>query len=181
MRPLLGVAGVLIASVFTMSLVSYAQDSKVSGNPGYFEFSAIEGSYGDPSVTINLNKSLLKLLGAFEHDDPEAAEAIKNLELVRIQVYEELDESGSYSDADQQMLTMRASLDAASWDRVVEARDEEERVDIYVKQDGEAIQGIVVMALDEEDAVFINILGNIQPEQISAIVDHVDIDLDLSF
>ncbi|MEM7691948.1 MAG: DUF4252 domain-containing protein [Pseudomonadota bacterium] len=176
---IMAVVGVFVSSALTISMLSYAEDSELSKLPGYFEFADLESTYGKPSLKINLNKSLLKLVGSFDHEDPAVAETLKNLELVRVYAFEDLGEGSSFNKAEQQMLELTASLEAASWSRVVEARDEEERVDIYVKQSAESIQGLVLLALDGEDAVFINVLGNIQPQQIASIVKHVDIDLDI--
>ncbi|MEO0436424.1 MAG: DUF4252 domain-containing protein [Pseudomonadota bacterium] len=170
------VIGVFLSSVFALS---HAEDSDLSRLPGYFELADLESAYGKPSLTINLNKSLLKLVGSFEHEDPAVAETLRNLELVRVYAFEDMDERDNFKKAEQQMLELQASLESASWNRVVEARDEEERVDIYVKQSDDSIQGLVLMALDGEDAVFINILGNIQPQQIASIVKRVDLDLDI--
>ena len=61
------------------------------------------------------------------------------------------------------------------------ARDHEEKVDVYVKSGNDAIQGILVMAVDGEEAVFVNVLGDINPDEIASIVDQVNVDVDFDF
>jgi sugar/nucleoside kinase (ribokinase family) len=53
-----------------------------------------------------------------------------------------------------------------------------DNVDIHVKQRGdEDIDGLVVTVIDHKgEAVFVNIVGNINADQISKIADKYDID-----
>ena len=37
------------------------------------------------------------------------------------------------------------------------------------------VEGITVMALDEEEAVFVNVIGNIDPEELSKVMENFDI------
>jgi len=41
------------------------------------------------------------------------------------------------------------------------------------------VQGITVMALDEEESVFVNIIGSISPEELGKVMNNFDIDVDV--
>ncbi|MEX0601036.1 MAG: DUF4252 domain-containing protein, partial [Rhodothermales bacterium] len=70
-------------------------------------------------------------------------------------------------------------LEAQGWETVVRVREEDQRVNVYMKVRDDVIAGLVVMVLepdDEEGAVFVNIVGDINPEQIGRIGRALDID-----
>ena len=48
----------------------------------------------------------------------------------------------------------------------------------FLKIAGEAIDGLVLMAVDDEEAVFINIIGSLDPSELSQVMDNFDVDLD---
>jgi hypothetical protein len=60
----------------------------------------------------------------------------------------------------------------------VREKNDGDNVDIHVKQRGEeAIDGLVVTVIDKKgEAVFVNIVGNINADQIAKIADKFDIE-----
>jgi len=52
-------------------------------------------------------------------------------------------------------------------------------VQIFMKADGEGMQGLTVMAVDDEEAVFVNLLGSIDPKNLGAIMDNFDVNVDV--
>ena len=65
------------------------------------------------------------------------------------------------------------------WEPIVQVKKTDEEVQIFMKLDGEAVQGLVVMAVDGDEAVFINIIGMIDPSQLSEVMDQFDVKVDL--
>jgi hypothetical protein len=60
---------------------------------------------------------------------------------------------------------------------VARIREDENEVYLYVKEHGEEIDGLTAMVISEEgEAVFVNIVGHIDPSQIGRIGRRFDID-----
>ena len=52
-----------------VALPALAQTDEFKDLPGYVDFGELTAVYGEPRVEINLGKSMLGLIGAFETDD----------------------------------------------------------------------------------------------------------------
>jgi hypothetical protein len=166
----------LALALLTTSVWASSADDALDNMPGYVDLAALSADYGEPRVTVNIGSSLLKLVSAMKQDDPVAEEALKNLESVRVNVY---NTAGNTRPAAARMQSVSNTLAAQDWDQIVQVREIDEQVDIYVKHGNDRIQGLVVMAVDSEEAVFINILGDIDPAQLSSVMHHIDIDMDV--
>ena len=73
---------------------------------------------------------------------------------------------------------IRAELNSKGWERLVTARKQSKDVGIYLKsKNKDLIQGLAVIVMDGKDkAVFVNIVGDIHPDQISLIGEKLHID-----
>jgi hypothetical protein len=80
----------------------------------------------------------------------------------------------------EQIESVRRKLESAGWTKVVTVREKEggDNVNVHVLQRGEeSIDGLVVTVIDHQgQAVFVNIVGNINADQIAKIADKYDID-----
>jgi len=57
---------------------------------------------------------------------------------------------------------------------VVTVRDDGDWMHLLVKLEREAIVGVVLISADDSDIVFVNIVGELKPESIPGILDHID-------
>ena len=48
---------------------------------------------------------------------------------------------------------------------------------IFLKMAGENVEGLTLMAVDGEEAVFINVIGDINPKDLGKVVENFDVDL----
>jgi hypothetical protein len=166
----------LLVTLILASVAAFATEEPLQNRPGYVDFSTLSGDYGEPRVMIDLGSSLLTLISNLKHDDPMAEEALRNLESVRVHVY---NTAGDTTPASERMTAVNESLQALAWEQIVRVREPDQQVDIYIKHGDNIVHGLTLMAVDEEEAVFINVLGDIDPEQLGAVVKHIDMDLDV--
>ncbi len=145
------------------------------GQVDFGAFSAPEG--GGEFVEVNLTSSLISLASHFaEKADAEVAELIRGLHLVHVNVIG-LDDANR-PELQKRMQTVRKQLDGKGWERIVTAQKEGQTVNVYLKTENkDTVQGLVVMVLDgDKQAVFVNVVGNIKPEQLTALGEKLNIE-----
>ncbi|MDX1379680.1 MAG: DUF4252 domain-containing protein [Xanthomonadales bacterium] len=170
MRVLTFLLGALLA------LPAFAQEDALRDLPGYIDFGRLSQTYGEPKVEIALGEPLIQFVSALSaEDEPETAELLRKLRGVSVRVY---DTAGEPDAALAQIHEVSSMLQSQAWAPIVRVREEGERVDIYVKMAGEAIDGLVVMAAgDDNEAVFVNVIGSIRPDELQRVMDSFDMDV----
>jgi hypothetical protein len=139
-------------------------------------------------VEIAVGPTLLGLISSLSaNKDPEAAEIFKRLEGVRIKVYKTAEVKIAGPDARpetamqpggiDQVNKISSSLSAGGWESVVKVNEPEEQVRIFMKMNGEMVEGITVMAMDESEAAFINVIGNLNPAELQKVMDNFDVEI----
>lgn len=155
----------------------------IRNSPGYVDFGDLEGfDDGSEMVNIRLTKPLLKLIGAaMQGEDPATAEMLQKLLLVNVRVFTIAD--ASREDVLVRMEGVASKLGGGAWQNIVQARDGDERVNVYVQlseEDSEnpIFEGLAVTMLGSDDeAVFVNIVGQFTMEDIARVGTHFDIDV----
>ena len=169
-RILLG--GILFAALALCWAAEIQADpsDKYKKHPGYVDFEAM-GVFGELEATVEvfLKGPLLQMaIGATGNDEPGIAEALKNIIYVHVQVFE--DKIGPEVGAKTKELAKQ--LDAKGWEVVVRVRERDQQVYVYMlpSKDEELVRGLVVMVVEDEDeAVFVNIVGDMDPREIGRI------------
>jgi hypothetical protein len=161
-----------------------AEETDYSKLPGYVDFGAM-GVFGDieSSVEVFLKGSLLVLVReAVKDEDPELSDMLANIQYIRVQVFP-LDDV----DSDQLMAKtkqMAQGLEKKGWEIVVRVREDDEQVYVYLLPGKKTnIEGLVVMVIEEDDeATFVNIVGDVDPAEIGRLGRTLDIDgMDIDF
>ena len=158
-----------------LSVASFAADPE----PGYIDIGQLMASAKGKFVEINLSTGMLKFAAKLAaRQEPEAAELIGNLKRIRVNVVS-LDDTNR-KEAVAQITSIRQKLEAQGWTQMVTVREQEggDNVDIHVKQHGDdTIEGLVVTVIDHKgEAVFVNIVGNINADQISKVAENLNIE-----
>ena len=151
---------------------------KAEKHPGYVDFEAMD-IFGDreAKIEVYLKANMIELMSKFvEKEDPELYGMLNKLMLVRVLVFD-VDYKLADEYADGSRKTVK-ELDQKGWECIVRVNDDDEVVYVYIKpsEDFEIIQGIAVIALEDDEAVFVNIVGDINPDDISRMGDYFDID-----
>ena len=166
----------LTIGVITMllALSAVAQEDELKTMRGYVAFESLDEVYGEPRVRVNVGGFLLSLMSKAAKNDPEAAAVLEGLEGVRINVYST---GGEVLPAIDQLQNAKNMLSNQNWEPIIQVNEDRQNVQVFIKANGEGVQGLTVMAVDADDAVFVNILGSIDPENLGAIMDQFDVDL----
>lgn len=165
----------LIGLTAMLALPAMAQEDALKDFPGYVEFGELNSVFGEPTVQVAVGESLLGLIGSLSaSQDPEAAELFKRLNGVRVNVYET---SQMADGAVDYVKDVSSQLSGLGWESVVTVNSADEQVRIFMKIEEDKVLGITVMAVEENEAVFVNVIGDINPAQLGKVMDNFDINL----
>jgi hypothetical protein len=153
-----------------------AQEDALKDYPGYVDFGELGDIFGEPTVQIAVGSSLLSLVGALSaQEDPEAADLFKRLNGVRVNVFEntEITQEGIEFVKDAS-----SKLSSMGWESVVTVNSADEQVRIFMKINEDMVQGITVMVVEATEAVFVNVIGNLNPAELEKVMDNFDVKID---
>ena len=160
-----------------LAFPAMAQEDALKDLPGFVDFGEMNSIYGEPKVNISIGGSLLGFVGAMaKHDDPEAAAIFNKLKGVRVSVYST--EDAGVGAALDQVSQVKSSLQADNWEPIVQVNDDGEQVQIFMKINGTKMDGLTLMAVDDEEAVFINVIGQLDPDELAQVLDNFDVDIE---
>lgn len=159
-----------------LALPAMAQEDALKQYPGYVDFGELDSIFGEPTVQIAIGESLLGLVGSLSaEEDPETAELFKKLNGVRVNVFEDKDIPAEGLDF---VKDISAQLSERGWESVVTVNSDDEQVRIFMMINEDRVEGITVMAVEENEAVFVNIIGDINPAELDKVMDNFDVDID---
>ena len=164
----------LLLSIACVSAL--AQPSSTKGMDGYVEFSDLSSVYGEPKVKINIGENLLHFVARMNQgQDKDTAEMFEKLKAVRVEVYKVDNNTGP---AIEVVDKVAKKLQTQDWEPIVIVTDEHDHVRIFVKLKNDVIDGLVLMAVgDHDEAVFINIIGQIDPSKVAKVTKALNIDV----
>jgi len=164
----------IIMILITFSV--YAQN-EYSKEPGYFDFGDLTVfEKGDGVTEVFLESNIIKMVAsATEEQEPELSLMLYGLKLIKVNVFEvsNKNEKGIRERIDE----TDKKLVSQKWDRIVRTREGKEAVNVYIKTlDKSNISGLVVTTVGNDDqAVFVNIVGNIDLKKIGKLGAKFDI------
>lgn len=146
--------------------------------PGQVDF----GSFSPPKgggqfVEVNVPAALINLASQIvAKEDPDVAKLLNGLKLVKVNVIGLDDENRP--ELAKRAQKIRQDLSGNGWQRVVTVQEKEQDVSVYLKMDDKgAVQGLAAMVIDGKDqAVFVNVVGEIKPEQLAMLGEKFHID-----
>ena len=145
------------------------------GGTGQVDFNSLTSIYGEPRVMINLGGPLMKIISAAAAEDPQAAAILQDLDGIKVNIY---NTDGNTDPALDQLKQAKAALEAAQWQPIVQVKEQGENVQMFAQVEGDMMQGMAIMVVNEEEAVFINILGQINPAEVGKVIEHLNVEVD---
>lgn len=162
-----------------VSVAALAVSHLRAAEAGVVDFGKFTKSERGEFVDITLGGGVLKLASFFvKHEEPAAAAMMRSISKVRVNVVG-MDDTNRFATTEK-MSSVRRELVSQGWEQIVTVQGKrDEDVAIFLKQrDGEIVEGVVVTVIDERknEAVFINVVGNIRAEQLAELGGHLKID-----
>lgn len=137
----------------------------------------------DNSVTISIGPTLLHFAAAhMDDEDAEAKALLRDLDGVRIRVYEIERNSAQVAN---RIDAMQDKLLESGWEPVMLVRDEGEVVHLLAKFRDDRMLGLTLLAMEEAhnedgeesgEVVVINLMGEIRPQSFSQVMVALDVD-----
>jgi len=165
----------LMGLISILALPAMAQEDALKKFPGYVDFGELNSMFGEPSVQIAVGGSLLGFVSALSaHENPEVAELFKRLHGVRVSVFK----NPSMTETTLEFVkTISSKLSQQGWEPVVTVNTDDEQVRIFMKFNGDIVEGITVIALEEDEAVFVNVIGDLNPDELGKVMKNFDIEM----
>lgn len=156
-----------------LSMPVLAQEDELKKLDGYIDFGDLSATYGEPSISINIGGTLLQFVGMMsENSDPEAAKIMSELKGVRVFGYPIEQDPAVARD---KFTEVKSTLKKKGWEPVVQINEDDEQVLIYMKLNESVMEGMTVMTVDDEEVMFINIIGKLDPRQIGKVMEGFDV------
>lgn len=160
-----------------LSLTAVAQEDELKDLPGYVDFGDLSSMYGEPKIIINLGGTMLNFVSMMSSSEsPETSALISKLKGVRVQIYA-TDEN--VDAALNQFSKVKNKLKSAGWEPIVQVNEDDEQVLLYIKMNDGNMEGLTVMVVDGEQAVFVNVIGQLNPTELGRVMKALNVDMDL--
>jgi hypothetical protein len=165
----------LSASALLLALPLRAANS-FEANPGYIDFDKYVGLHAEDSkVEVQLKGPLLKLAASIiEAQNEGVSSLIRSVELVRVHVYRVTEEN--HEAFAESVNAIARNLTERNWEQLVTVKDNGENVAVFANMPTEdAIAGIVVSVSSGDEAVFVNVVGNVALESLAELGKQLNI------
>lgn len=142
---------------------------------GYADLESLGMRDTDRVMSLSIGPTLLHFAARYMDDDPETRDLLRSLNGVRIRIYE-ID--GDTSRVAQRIFHMSEHLQADGWEPVLLVRELDEETHMLLRMDNDHISGMIVLVSDgESEAVIVNLMGKIRPEQFGDVMVALEVDV----
>ncbi len=167
----------ICCALFAVCTSSLRAQTALERDPGYVDIDAFASWFDtSPTVEVNIKGSLLRMAAAATRDeDPVLAAMLTKLRAIQVRTFRY--RPGLHNQLLSRTDGLSRRLREQGWDAIVRVRDDGENVDMFMRASGEKVQGMMVTVVspDEEEVVFINIVGEIDPEEVGRLGSRFDI------
>lgn len=143
-------------------------------NDGYADLDSPGIFDTDRTMAMSFGPTLLNFAAfVIDEDEPETAAMLRDLDGVRIRIYE-ID-----GDADRvagRVQKMSVQLREDDWQPVMLVQEDEEQTHMLMRSSGDRIEGLTLLTADGEEAVVINLMGHLDPKNFTEVMVALDVD-----
>lgn len=141
---------------------------------GFADLDSLGIADTDRVLTLSVGPALLRFAANHVEDDPETEALLRSLDGVRIRIYE-ID--GDAERVAARMDRLSHKLQGRGWEPVMLVQSKGEQVHMLLKTAAGQVAGMTVLVCDgESEAVVINLMGEIRPQQFSGVIAALDVD-----
>ncbi|MDP5072230.1 MAG: DUF4252 domain-containing protein [Congregibacter sp.] len=160
---------VKIASIITLStLLLGCGVTAPSHNPGYVQFDSPIQDGVHKDTVISLGPRLLRFAARHVDNDPGTKALLQSLDGVRVRVFQ-LDPDTDFLSLSEKLGIATSDAFDESWSPVVRIADLDSRVQVFIKEKNQTILGLAIVSIDNQEIVFVNVMGEISPEQLTSL------------
>lgn len=169
----------LVPTLFLLSACGFT--GNLRGNPGF-------ASFGLPSTLPEADRQFAISLGpiplrlatmisrpVFNDEDAWISDTLSDVRAVRVYVYEV---DGKADRVIDHMNATRTKLVIEGWEQIVAVREDGGLATALVRHENpEMVRGIVVMYEEDQELVLVNVIGKIEPETFTHVMEGLDIEI----
>ncbi|WP_170287419.1 DUF4252 domain-containing protein [Halioglobus maricola] len=141
-------------------------------NAGFADLDGLSMWDVDATVSLSIGPTLLHLASHSIEDDPQARALMRQLDGVRVKAYEIEDDPLAVA---EDLGEINARLNADGWQQVILVREEGETTYVLMKMVDDKIAGLTVLTADKSEVVFVNVMGELQPEMLADTMAALDV------
>ena len=165
----------LLASALLVLSIGACGLTAPRGSDGYADLDSLGVFDTDRTMSLSIGPTMLHFAARMTaEDEPETAELLRELDGVRIRIYE-ID--GDAERVAHRIEAMSDRLQQERWEPVMLVREEGEQVHMLLRTLDGRIQGLVLIASDgTSEAVVINLMGELNPGHFSDVMVALNVD-----
>jgi len=173
-RPGVRAALRLLSSVSLCIALSACGMTAPRSSDGYADLESLGMRDTDQVMTLSIGPTLLHFAASHIDDDPEVRDLLKGLDGVRIRIYEINGDAGRVA---TRIDNMSRHLQDDGWEPVMLIREENEATHMLLRVVDQQISGMTVLVSDgDSEAVVVNLMGEIKPQQFGDVMLALDVD-----
>lgn len=167
----------LALALIFLATLTFGQKNDYSKYKGYVDFGNLEKfETSEEVVEVIIEEHLLRMVSKMAgKNEPELSGVLDGIKLIKVHTFGVSDEN--YDELKNIVKSVDKKLLQDGWDRIVKTRSKNEVVSVFILTTNEEnIDGLVVTTVEKGgEAVFVNIVGDIDLETIGELSDKFDI------
>lgn len=156
-----------IALLVTL-LVSGCGVTASSKNPGFVHFDTPDHSGLKNDASFSLGPRVLGFAARHIDDDPDAKALLESLDGIQVNVFT-VSETANHGTLNHDLAVATADAFDEQWSPIVRVVEDDSRVHIFVKENDGILLGLAIVAIDDEELVFVNLMGEINPDRLASL------------